>query len=179
MDAMEHEVERLRAIVAAQGPGSVDAIGQADEVIAGPVDDSGPYQFSLPTDPVFTPPDNLLMTGLSMPSSGSIATSQATPSRLPQAFDSFDRLRPPTNTAGTSSSRRVGLAHQQMTLSSNLQSRSVLPESQPKTARGYEWNERQRVSQAGADGTASLSIEPDGEGYLGEVAQYKIETSLN
>jgi len=46
--------------------------------------------------------------------------------------------------------------------------KSFLPESQPKTSRGYEWNERQRVSPARADGTASLSIEPDGQGYLGE-----------
>jgi hypothetical protein len=46
--------------------------------------------------------------------------------------------------------------------------KSILPESQPKTSRGYEWNEWQRISTARADGTASLSIEPDGQGYLGE-----------
>jgi len=46
--------------------------------------------------------------------------------------------------------------------------KSILPESQPKTSRGYEWNEWQRVSTARADGTASLSIEPDGQGYLGK-----------
>lgn len=40
-------------------------------------------------------------------------------------------------------------------------------ERQPRDASGYEWNER-RIAQAN-DGTASLSVEPDGEGYLGEL----------
>lgn len=39
-----------------------------------------------------------------------------------------------------------------------------MPDKQPKNASGYEWNER----EGGAgDGTGSLSIEPDGNGYLG------------
>lgn len=39
-------------------------------------------------------------------------------------------------------------------------------ERQPRNASGYEWNERQgRIGEN--DGTASLSVEPDGEGYLG------------
>jgi hypothetical protein len=39
-----------------------------------------------------------------------------------------------------------------------------MPEKQPKNAGGYEWNEREG---AAGDGTGSLSIEPDGNGYLG------------
>lgn len=45
---------------------------------------------------------------------------------------------------------------------------SLLPEKQPKTAAGYEWNERAKSARKAGDGTASLSIEPDGEGYLGK-----------
>lgn len=40
-------------------------------------------------------------------------------------------------------------------------------ERQPRNANGYEWNERVQSSMRGNDGTASLSLEPDGEGYLG------------
>lgn len=41
-------------------------------------------------------------------------------------------------------------------------------ERQPRNASGYEWDERRRGATCENDGTASLSIEPDGEGYLGE-----------
>lgn len=38
-----------------------------------------------------------------------------------------------------------------------------------QTAKGYEWNERyMSVDLRENDGYASLSIEPDGKGYLGE-----------
>lgn len=40
-------------------------------------------------------------------------------------------------------------------------------ERQPKSAMGYEWNERRRAVDH--DGTASLSINPDCQGYLGKV----------
>jgi transcriptional regulatory protein GAL4 len=47
-------------------------------------------------------------------------------------------------------------------------STSEFLEKQPKHAAGYEWNERQTRTAIGNDGTASLSMEPDGEGYLGK-----------
>lgn len=37
-------------------------------------------------------------------------------------------------------------------------------EKQPRDASGYEWDESQHTSAVGTDGTASLSMEPDGEG---------------
>ncbi|GAA5987742.1 hypothetical protein JCM10908_007194 [Rhodotorula pacifica] len=40
-------------------------------------------------------------------------------------------------------------------------------EKQPRNAFGYEWNERANSSKPSQDGTASLSLEPDGQGYLG------------
>lgn len=40
-------------------------------------------------------------------------------------------------------------------------------ERQPRNASGYEWNERANSSKPNQDGTASLSLEPDGQGYLG------------
>ncbi|GFZ51225.1 hypothetical protein JCM24511_08983 [Saitozyma sp. JCM 24511] len=40
-------------------------------------------------------------------------------------------------------------------------------EVQPRSALGYEWDERHQKSWKDHDGTASLSVEPDGEGYLG------------
>jgi transcriptional regulatory protein GAL4 len=40
-------------------------------------------------------------------------------------------------------------------------------EKQPRNASGYEWNERANSSKPSQDGTASLSLEPDGQGYLG------------
>nr|XP_019043141.1 hypothetical protein I302_08852 [Kwoniella bestiolae CBS 10118]OCF22071.1 hypothetical protein I302_08852 [Kwoniella bestiolae CBS 10118] len=43
---------------------------------------------------------------------------------------------------------------------------SEVLERQPSTARGYEWNERHPRGK-GNDGYASLSIKPDGQGYLG------------
>ncbi|WWC70453.1 uncharacterized protein I206_104404 [Kwoniella pini CBS 10737] len=45
---------------------------------------------------------------------------------------------------------------------------SEVLERQPSTARGYEWNERySHLTIKGNDGYASLSIKPDGQGYLG------------
>lgn len=41
-------------------------------------------------------------------------------------------------------------------------------EKQPRLASGYEWNERHHSLSQGQDGTACLSVEPDGDGYLGE-----------
>ncbi|WVQ68685.1 uncharacterized protein L199_006894 [Kwoniella botswanensis] len=43
---------------------------------------------------------------------------------------------------------------------------SEVLERQPTTARGYEWNER-HPRRKGIAGYASLSIKPDGQGYLG------------
>jgi hypothetical protein len=43
-------------------------------------------------------------------------------------------------------------------------------ERQPKLASGYEWDERHHSWSKGQDGTACLSVEPDGDGYLGESA---------
>ncbi|KAI5478756.1 nuclear protein [Pseudohyphozyma bogoriensis] len=40
-------------------------------------------------------------------------------------------------------------------------------EKQPQNASGYEWNERYQTGSQAKDGTASLSLDPDGEGYLG------------
>lgn len=40
-------------------------------------------------------------------------------------------------------------------------------ERQPRNASGYEWCERNATKGGDQDGTASLSVEPDGEGYLG------------
>ncbi|KAL1406806.1 hypothetical protein Q8F55_006213 [Vanrija albida] len=40
-------------------------------------------------------------------------------------------------------------------------------ERQPRNALGYEWDERKRGTTHENDGTASLSVDPDGEGYLG------------
>lgn len=51
----------------------------------------------------------------------------------------------------------------------NVPASEVL-ESQPSTASGYEWNERHvNLTSKGNDGYASLSIRPDGQGYLGEL----------
>lgn len=48
-------------------------------------------------------------------------------------------------------------------------SSSEVLERQPQTAKGYEWNERyMSLNLRGNDGYASLSMEPDGKGYLGE-----------
>jgi hypothetical protein len=41
-------------------------------------------------------------------------------------------------------------------------------ERQPRLASGYEWDERHHSVSRGQDGTACLSVEPDGDGYLGE-----------
>ncbi|WWC89566.1 uncharacterized protein L201_004490 [Kwoniella dendrophila CBS 6074] len=47
-------------------------------------------------------------------------------------------------------------------------STSEVLERQPSSARGYEWNERHsHLTDRGNDGYASLSIKPDGQGYLG------------
>lgn len=46
-------------------------------------------------------------------------------------------------------------------------------EKQPRNASGYEWNERSNSSKPSQDGTASLSLEPDGQGYLGESDRLK------
>jgi hypothetical protein len=40
-------------------------------------------------------------------------------------------------------------------------------ERQPRLASGYEWDERHHSLSQGQDGTACLSVEPDGDGYLG------------
>lgn len=40
-------------------------------------------------------------------------------------------------------------------------------ERQPRLASGYEWDERHHSLGNGQDGTACLSVEPDGDGYLG------------
>lgn len=52
--------------------------------------------------------------------------------------------------------------------SPQAQSKTEALERQPRSATGYEWNERNTASGTASDGTASLSVEPDGEGYLGE-----------
>lgn len=45
---------------------------------------------------------------------------------------------------------------------------SEVLERQPSSVSGYEWNERWATKGLGGnDGYASLSIEPDGQGYLG------------
>jgi len=41
-------------------------------------------------------------------------------------------------------------------------------ERQPRLASGYEWDERHHSIGRGQDGTACLSVEPDGDGYLGK-----------
>jgi hypothetical protein len=41
-------------------------------------------------------------------------------------------------------------------------------ERQPRLASGYEWDERHHSVGRGQDGTACLSVEPDGDGYLGK-----------
>lgn len=40
-------------------------------------------------------------------------------------------------------------------------------ERQPREATGYEWDERHHSMTRASDGTACLSVEPDGDGYLG------------
>lgn len=40
-------------------------------------------------------------------------------------------------------------------------------ERQPKNAAGYEWNERNLRTPRGHDGTSTLAVDPDGQGYLG------------
>jgi hypothetical protein len=42
-------------------------------------------------------------------------------------------------------------------------------ERQPRLASGYEWDERHHSVGRGQDGTACLSVEPDGDGYLGKL----------
>ena len=43
-------------------------------------------------------------------------------------------------------------------------------ERQPRLASGYEWDERHHSVGRGQDGTACLSVEPDGDGYLGKLS---------
>ena len=51
-------------------------------------------------------------------------------------------------------------------------------ERQPRLASGYEWDERQHSVNRGQDGTACLSVEPDGDGYLGESLRPPYRTVL-
>lgn len=70
--------------------------------------------------------------------------------------------------------RQLNTINTRVPTSSSLLPNSILPlasdalERQPQLASGYEWNERFNTSGRANDGTASLSLEPDGQGYLGK-----------
>lgn len=71
-----------------------------------------------------------------------------------------------------SSSNAVGPSHSMgaipVDFKYDLPPASEVLERQPSSVSGYEWNERWATKGLGGnDGYASLSIEPDGQGYLG------------
>lgn len=71
-----------------------------------------------------------------------------------------------------SSSSTMGPSHSMATIpvdfKYDLPPASEVLERQPSSVSGYEWNERWATKGLGGnDGYASLSIEPDGQGYLG------------
>lgn len=71
-----------------------------------------------------------------------------------------------------SSSSALGPSHSMRTVpidfKYDLPPASEVLERQPSSVSGYEWNERWATKGLGGnDGYASLSIEPDGQGYLG------------
>jgi hypothetical protein len=54
-------------------------------------------------------------------------------------------------------------------------------ERQPRLASGYEWDERHHSLSLskGQDGTACLSVEPDGDGYLGKCIACTVAASAD
>lgn len=83
-------------------------------------------------------------------------------------FAPEDFLIPQTQRPSFSASRpSIGPSTGALVPSPQAQTKTEALERQPRSATGYEWNERNTASGTASDGTASLSVEPDGEGYLG------------
>jgi hypothetical protein len=70
--------------------------------------------------------------------------------------------------ASAASARRPSFALDQISSSPLDTATTETLERQPRLASGYEWDERQHSVNRGQDGTACLSVEPDGDGYLGK-----------
>lgn len=70
--------------------------------------------------------------------------------------------------ANAASSRRLSFAPTAGTHSPLDAATTETLERQPREASGYEWDERHHSLTHGSDGTACLSVEPDGDGYLGK-----------
>lgn len=109
------------------------------------------------------------------------STASPSPRQHPSAYDrprvvasnGFQKIARPSVDVGYSSYqsgdpatswRSSSSAPRQTPVSSSA---TDLLEKQPRSAIGYEWNERNGARSQGNDGTGTLSVEPDGEGYLG------------
>lgn len=98
-------------------------------------------------------------------------------SPVQSSFAPEDFLNPQTQRPSFSASRpSIGPSTGGLVPSPQAQSKTEALERQPRSATGYEWNERNTASGTASDGTASLSVEPDGEGYLGQYS-WKVTTN--
>lgn len=91
------------------------------------------------------------------------------------SINRIDHFTPPDMTglpalASAASSRRLSFAPTNLGDSPLDAATTETLERQPRLASGYEWDERHHSVNRGQDGTACLSVEPDGDGYLGESA---------
>ncbi|KIR55195.1 nuclear protein [Cryptococcus gattii Ru294] len=120
--------------------------------------------------PSHAPPYELLAAsgGASSSSAASVMKQESMPT-------THNAARPFINEAekrSISSSSALGPSHSMRTVpidfKYDLPPASEVLERQPSSVSGYEWNERWATKGLGGnDGYASLSIEPDGQGYLG------------
>lgn len=113
---------------------------------------------------------------LPTPPGGGASTSSAVSAMRPGSMPiTHNAARPLINEAenpNISSSNAVGPSHSMgaipVDFKYDLPPASEVLERQPSSVSGYEWNERWATKGLGGnDGYASLSIEPDGQGYLG------------
>lgn len=144
----------------ATGPSSAyggsNALADASSILNPPIPEAGPSQSSPPiVAPTFgASPTSYASTGY--PTAGPPSNQSSTDPTLASFVPLPLGAPPPTFLPPTLAS------------SVPLTSSSEALEKQPRNASGYEWTERNTISRQSQDGTASLSLEPDGQGYLGE-----------
>lgn len=106
------------------------------------------------------------------PGSASSSSAIMRPESMPTTDTAARPLINGAENPNISSSSTMGPSHSMATIpvdfKYDLPPASEVLERQPSSVSGYEWNERWATKGLGGnDGYASLSIEPDGQGYLG------------
>lgn len=137
-----------------------------------------------PTPPGPTPPSLDFLPSMGMPSpavpSRGLQTPVLAPSMSPSS--SIGQFDHPSSSSSSLVNLPLHRAHSrprppaQRFPPGHVHSTADAYERQPRAATGYEWDERKHTAEN--DGTASLSLEPTGNGYLGELAACGLVTYM-